>query len=142
MAGHPACNMRFQLSRQVHKQPISRPGSHTAATPRQEHLDAADEAGVGPVVGEGQRRGDGGPDAEDDVNAEEHEEYGVRERAVLDRRVVHAHVPGRQRSSASANCLPALSLSLAAGNPAIASGSRRPCLVYPAAVAGHLDGVR
>ena len=67
-----------------------------------------------------------GPDAEDDVNAEEHEEYGVRERAVLDCRVVHAHVPGRQCSSASANCLPVLSLSLLAGNPAIASGSRPP----------------
>lgn len=58
-------------------------------------LDAADEAGVAPVVGEGQRRRDGRPDTEDDVHAEKQEEDCVRERAVLDRRIVHAHVPAR-----------------------------------------------
>ncbi len=60
-------------------------------------LDAADEAGVAPVVGEGQRRGHGGPDAEDDVHAEEHEEYRVRDRAVLDRRIIHPHVPAQSQ---------------------------------------------
>jgi hypothetical protein len=62
-------------------------------------LDAADEAGVAPVVGERQRRRNGRPDAEDDVHAEEQEEDRVCERAVLDCRVVHTHVPVSTQTS-------------------------------------------
>ncbi len=61
-------------------------------------LDAADEAGVAPIVGEGQRRGDGGPDTEDDVHAEKDKEDGVCECAVLDCRIVHTHVPAHQKA--------------------------------------------
>lgn len=63
-----------------------------------EGLDAADEAGMAPIVGEGQRRRDGGPDTEDDVHAEKDKEDGVCERAVLDCRMVHTHVPAQNRA--------------------------------------------
>lgn len=62
-------------------------------------LDAADEAGVTPVVGEGQRRRDGRPDTKDDVHAEKDKEDGVCERAVLDCRIVHTHVPAQNIAS-------------------------------------------
>ena len=51
---------------------------------------------MAPVVGEGQRRGDGGPDAEGHVDGEGQEEDRVHQRALLDRQVVDPNVPGGQ----------------------------------------------
>lgn len=56
-------------------------------------LDSCDEAGVCPVVDDGEGWGDGSPDAEGCVHGEGEEEPGICQRTVIPGRIVDALVP-------------------------------------------------
>lgn len=58
-----------------------------------EGLYSCDEAGVCPVVDDGERRGDGSPDTKGCMNGEGKKEPGVCQRPVIPGRIVDALVP-------------------------------------------------